>query len=91
MNIPDLAQVAGMSSSSFHAHFKAVTATTPLQYQKDLRLMEARRILSEDGQAVSSAAFAVGYESPTQFSREYARKFGNSPRTDMARLMHNVP
>lgn len=82
--ISELAGVAGMSPSSFHQHFKALTETTPLQYQKDLRLMEARRLLIDDRRSVSSAAFEVGYESPTQFSREYARKFGASPRTDLS-------
>ncbi len=81
--VADLAAIAGMSPSSFHEHFKAVTATTPLQYQKELRLIEARRLLAESGHSVSAAAFAVGYESPTQFSREYSRKFGSPPRQDM--------
>ncbi len=79
----DLAQSAGMSVSAFHAHFKTVTATSPLQYQKDLRLLEARRLLSHGSLSVSQAAFEVGYESPTQFSREYSRKFGVPPRQDI--------
>lgn len=82
--ISDLADVAGMSTSSFHQHFKALTETTPLQYQKDLRLMEARRLLIDGQRSVSSAAFEVGYESPTQFSREYSRKFGAPPRADLS-------
>lgn len=82
--VPELAAAAGMSPSSFHAHFKAATATTPLQYQKDLRLFEARRLLCEERRAVSAVAFAVGYESPSQFSREYARKFGAPPSRDAA-------
>ena len=73
-----------MSASSFHKHFRAVTESTPLQYQKDLRLMEARRLISDAGFSVSSAAFEVGYESPNQFSREYARKFGATPRQHLA-------
>lgn len=81
--VSDLAKVAGMSVSSFHEHFKQITTTTPLQYQKDLRLMEARRLLSEGDHSVSRTAFEVGYESPTQFSREYARRFGASPRADL--------
>lgn len=81
--VPALAQAVGMSPSSFHKHFKAVTSTTPLQYQKELRLLEARRLLSVEGRSVSSAAFEVGYESANQFSREYARKFGVAPRTDL--------
>lgn len=75
----DLARVAGMSVSAFHDHFRAVTATTPLQFQKQLRLMEARRLMLEGGNSVSAAAFEVGYESPTQFSREYSRMFGVPP------------
>lgn len=81
--IPDLARIAGMSGSSFHTHFRAVTETTPLQYQKDLRLLEAKRLMAEEGIPVSRAAFDVGYESPTQFSRDYSRKFGTSPRADV--------
>lgn len=77
--VGDLASLAGMSQSSFHEHFKSVTGTTPLQYQKDLRMIEAQRLLQEGGQPVSAVAYAVGYESPTQFSREYSRKFGAPP------------
>lgn len=84
LRITDLADAAGMSPSSFHAHFKAITATTPLQYLKDLRLLEARRQLVAGSGSVSRVAFAVGYESPTQFSREYSRKFGVPPRADRA-------
>lgn len=84
--VSDLASIAGMSASSFHEHFKAVTASTPLQYQKDLRLLQARRLMQDGVHTVSSAAFAVGYESPTQFSREYSRKFGIAPRSDRANL-----
>ncbi|MDJ0708107.1 MAG: AraC family transcriptional regulator [Leptolyngbyaceae cyanobacterium MO_188.B28] len=83
--VAELASLAGLSPSSFHEHFKALTATTPLQYQKDLRLLEARRLLMEGNHSVSGAAFEVGYESPTQFSREYSRKFGASPREDLAK------
>lgn len=79
----DLAKIAGMSTSSFYKHFKSIAATSPLQYQKDLRLLEARRLLRTEGHTVSGAAYEVGYESPTQFSREYARKFGQPPRTEM--------
>ena len=75
----ELARAAGMSVSAFHEHFRAVTATTPLQFQKQLRLMEARRLLMAGGNSVSTAAFEVGYESPTQFSREYSRMFGAPP------------
>jgi len=82
--IPDLARQVGMSASSFHKHFKTVTSTTPLQYQKELRLLEARRLLQTGGASVTTAAFDVGYESPSQFSREYARKFGVPPSQDTA-------
>ena len=81
--VSEMAQTAGMSVSAFHEHFKALTAKSPLQYQKDLRLMEARRMLSTGEHSVSNTAFEVGYESPTQFSREYSRKFGVSPRQDI--------
>jgi transcriptional regulator GlxA family with amidase domain len=77
--IPDLARRVGMSASTFHKHFKAITATTPLQYQKDLRLLEARRLLQAGEPSVTAVAYQVGYESPSQFSREYTRKFGRPP------------
>ncbi|MES0884298.1 AraC family transcriptional regulator [Roseibium sp. SCP14] len=80
----ELATAAGMSQSSFYEHFKSFTSTTPLQYQKELRLLEARRLLQCGGKSVASTAYDVGYESPTQFSREYARKFGISPKDEKA-------
>jgi AraC-like DNA-binding protein len=70
--------------STFHQHFKAITSTTPLQYHKELRLLEARRLLQSGGASVTTAAFDVGYESPSQFSREYSRKFGVPPSRDLA-------
>jgi AraC-like DNA-binding protein len=84
MHIPvaDLAATAGMSQSTFHEHFKTVTASSPLQYQKELRLLEAQRLLRAKDKTVSAVAFEVGYESPTQFSREYARKFGVPPKQE---------
>jgi AraC-like DNA-binding protein len=82
-DIAELAKSVGMSASAFHKHFKAVTTTTPLQYQKELRLTEARRLLRAGPHSVSSAAFAVGYESASQFSREYTRKFGQPPSADL--------
>jgi transcriptional regulator GlxA family with amidase domain len=82
--IPELARRVGMSVSSFHKHFKTITSTTPLQYQKELRLLEARRLLKTGGASVTTAAFDVGYESASQFSREYARKFGVPPSQDLA-------
>ncbi len=79
LRVPELARGAGMSETTFHAQFKALTGTTPLQFQKKMRLMEARRLIEAGGQGVSQAAFAVGYESPTQFSREFSRMFGCAP------------
>ena len=79
LSVANLATESGMSLSAFHEHFKSVTATTPLQYQKELRLFEAQRLLLSGNATVASAAFDVGYESPTQFSREFSRKFGLSP------------
>jgi AraC-like DNA-binding protein len=82
LSLPELARTAGMSATSFHQHFKAVTGTTPLQYQKDLRLIAARTLLTERKQSVTEAAYANGYESPTHFSRDYRRKFGKPPGRD---------
>lgn len=81
--VEDLAREVGMSVSAFHKHFKAITCASPLQYQKGLRLLEARRMLSVGACSVTNAAFEVGYESPTQFSREYTRKFGQPPSKDL--------
>jgi AraC-like DNA-binding protein len=77
-----LAAVAGMSASSFHQHFRAVTSLSPLQFQKQLRLIEARRLMRLEGLPASQAAFAVGYESVPQFTREYGRMFGLPPGRD---------
>ena len=82
ISIGDLAQRIGMSNSAFFEQFKAVTGTSPLQYQKDLRLLKARDALRATGAKVSEIAFSVGYESSAQFSREYSRKFGKSPRQE---------
>jgi transcriptional regulator GlxA family with amidase domain len=71
-----------MSVTSFHRHFKALTRVTPIQYQKQLRLVEARRILDAGADNVTGAAFAVGYESAAQFSRNYARFYGLPPKRD---------
>lgn len=84
--IEDLADVAKMSVPSFHRHFKEITAMTPIQFQKQLRLQEARRLILSESADVAEAAFQVGYESPTQFSREYSRMFGFPPREDSKRL-----
>jgi AraC-like DNA-binding protein len=86
LRIEALAAEAGMSASSFHRHFKAVTAMSPLQYQKQIRLQIARRrLVTQPGEA-ARVAYEVGYESPSQFSREYARLFGLPPARDAARL-----
>jgi AraC-like DNA-binding protein len=85
LSIDALAELAGMSAASFHRHFKAATAMSPLQYQKNLRLQQARSLLVASADA-SRAGYAVGYESASQFSREYARLFGAPPARDAARL-----
>lgn len=90
LRVDEIAETVGMSPSSLHAHFKAVTRLTPLEYQKQIRLQEARRLMLVEGANAGSAAFAVGYESPSQFSREYHRLFGAPPRRDIARL-HAAP
>ncbi|RYZ44224.1 MAG: AraC family transcriptional regulator [Myxococcaceae bacterium] len=84
MVVEELAREVGMSVSSFHKHFKDVTASSPLQYQKGLRLLESRRMLVAGAASVTTVAFEVGYESPSQFSREYARRFGRPPSQDVA-------
>ena len=83
--IGELARRAAMSSSAFFEHFKAVTGTSPLQYQKELRLLHAREALRSSNEKVSDIAFRVGYESASQFSREYTRKFGRPPKVDRDR------
>lgn len=83
LSVERLASVAGMSPSSFHQHFRAVTSLSPLQFQKQLRLIEARRLMLSEGVSASSAASAVGYESVSQFTREYGRMFGLPPVRDM--------
>jgi AraC-like DNA-binding protein len=84
--VESLASVASMSVSSFHRHFKAVTGLSPLAYHKQMRLQDARRRLLAEPGAVASVAFAVGYESVSQFTREYTRQFGMPPARDAARL-----
>jgi AraC-like DNA-binding protein len=85
-SIDRLAGAVGMSASSLHEHFKSVTAMSPLQYQKQLRLQEARRLMLGGAIDAATAAFRVGYESPSQFSREYRRLFGDPPARDISRL-----
>jgi AraC-like DNA-binding protein len=86
LSIESLARHVGMSPSAFHLHFKGVTALSPLQYQKRLRLQEARRLMLGEGLDAAEAAFRVGYESPSQFGREYRRMFGAPPRQNVAAL-----
>ena len=85
MRVESLAEIDGMSAASFHRHFKAATAMSPLQYQKSIRLQQARRMLATK-QDAARVGYAVGYESASQFSREYARQFGLPPARDAARL-----
>jgi AraC-like DNA-binding protein len=86
LRVEDLAQVASMGVSTLHHHFRMLTAMTPLQYQKQLRLQAARSLMLNSGRDAASAAFEVGYESPTQFSREYSRFFGQPPIRDVHAL-----
>ena len=86
LRLLDLAAQARMSSSTFHHHFRTMTALSPLKYQKQLRLQEARRLMLAERLDAATAAFQVGYESPSQFSREYRRMFGAPPRQDVAAL-----
>ena len=90
LSVADLAGLAGMSPSAFHQHFKALTSMSPLQYQKHLRLLEARRRMLTEGERAGDAAFSVGYESVSQFSREYARMFGAPPRRETQRARENL-
>jgi transcriptional regulator GlxA family with amidase domain len=90
LRIEELAQMAAMSVSSFHRHFRAVTSMSPIQYQKQIRLQEARARLLAQSADVAAIGFAVGYVSPSQFSREYSRVYGAPPGRDAARL-RSVP
>jgi AraC-like DNA-binding protein len=83
LRVERLAETAGMSLSSFHEHFRAITSLSPLQFQKQLRLIEARRMMISEGEAASSAAYAVGYASIPQFTRDYGRLFGVTPVRDV--------
>ncbi|TPN54979.1 MULTISPECIES: AraC family transcriptional regulator [unclassified Mesorhizobium] len=87
IDVTELAELAHMSNASFHRHFKAATAMSPIQYQKQVRLLEARHLLIAESGNATRVAFAVGYESASQFSREYARHFGLPPARDAARLL----
>lgn len=86
LRIKDLAHYTGMSPSVFHHHFRALTSLSPLQFQKRIRLNEARRLMLIENMDAGNAGFQVGYESNTQFSREYKRMFGNPPKADIKKL-----
>jgi AraC-like DNA-binding protein len=86
LRVEELATHIGMSVSSFHHHFRELTAFTPIQYQKRLRLNEARRLMLTEKFDATTAAFEVGYESPSQFSREYSRLFGLPPSKDIKNM-----
>ncbi len=90
LKVEELAAQAHMSESSLYTHFKEVTGLTPIQYQKRIRLQEARRLLLSETNEAAEAAYRVGYESPSQFSREYARMFGLPPAKDMKRMRETL-
>jgi AraC-like DNA-binding protein len=87
LRVEDLAELVQMSPSRFHHHFRLLTGMSPLQFQKHLRLNEARRLMLTEQLDAAAAGYQVGYESPSQFSREYSREFGAPPRTDVSRLL----
>jgi AraC-like DNA-binding protein len=91
LRIVDLSDMAGMSISTFHRHFRAITTMTPVQYQKQVRLQEARVRLLSQQEDVAAVGFSVGYNSPSQFSREYSRFYGIAPGRDAARLRGSRP
>jgi AraC-like DNA-binding protein len=90
LRMEDIAQELGMSVSGFHHHFKSVTAMSPLQFQKQIRLQEARRLMLGEDMDAASAGFRVGYEDPSYFSREYKKLFGAPPQRDIAKLRSNL-
>lgn len=83
IRVEELAEMSALSVSAFHRHFRAVTSLSPVQYQKRMRLMQARLRLSTSDASITTIAFSVGYQSHTQFSREYTRQFGRSPSADL--------
>jgi transcriptional regulator GlxA family with amidase domain len=90
LRIEALCDVSGMSRPSLHRHFVALTGLSPIQYQKQIRLQEARQLLLAGDHSASDVAFAVGYESASQFSREYLRQFGAPPARDVRQLRHSI-
>ncbi len=91
LSVGELARNCGMSKSAFYTHFRAMTSMTPLQFQKTLRLSEARRLMLTENLDATAATFKVGYESPSQFSREYRRQFGAPPAKDIKALRTTEP
>jgi AraC-like DNA-binding protein len=91
VDVTALANAANMGRSAFFKHFKEVTAMSPIQYQKRLRLLEARRLMTDEGETAGGSAFKVGYNSASQFSREYSRTFGNSPVRDATKIKNGEP
>lgn len=89
LRIDELAEIANMSVPSLHRHFKEVTAMSPIQFQKQLRLQKARQLLLSESTDAADVAYRVGYESPSQFSREYSRMFGFPPKEDIKRMRKN--
>src|SRR5438128_3417065 len=90
LKIEDIARELGMSVSGFHHHFKSVTGMSPLQFQKQIRLQEARRLMLGEDLDAASAGFRVGYEDPAYFSRDYKKIFGAPPQRDIARLRSSL-
>jgi AraC-like DNA-binding protein len=90
LRIDDMAHELGMSISGFHHHFKSITAMSPLQFQKQVRLQEARRLMLSEDLDAASAGFRVGYEDPGYFSRDYKKHFGAPPQRDIAKLRSNL-
>jgi AraC-like DNA-binding protein len=87
--VEEVAQISGMSVSAFHRNFQAVTAMTPIQFQKHIRLQAARLLLANRPSDITGVGHRVGYDSPSQFSREYRRQFGAPPSLDVTRRMHD--
>ena len=90
LKMEEIARQLGMSISGFHNHFKSVTSMSPLQFQKNLRLQEARRLMLGEDLDAASAGYRVGYEDPSHFSREYKKQFGSPPQRDIAKLRSNL-
>ncbi len=90
VEVEQLARMTSMSASAFHRHFKAVTAMSPIQFQKRIRLLQARQLLISQAMNASSVAYDVGYESASQFTREYARFFGLPPAKDAAQIRERI-